>query len=462
VQQHKNGRVTLDFVGEGIAAPVAPSARRLLARMTPRLDDLSRRAIAQFTVEVPTYALLPREELEGEIFEVVRHNIRLFLRVLDDGRSPTRDELAGIVASAARRAEERVPLADVLAAYHIGARLSWEEMIDTSGPGDVAELFGAVGHILRYMQDLTSAVSGAYLDVQRAIHGEERVARQELASALFGGRSPEGLADRAATTLAPAHVVFVVALPPDPTPAADGAGPSPRNAVAGPSAAGRSAAGAGAAGAGAGPSAADGAGGAGAAIAARRRVRLLQEEFDAFAGVPVLGLLDARGGTVLLPATATGSGLATVDAALPTLVSRLTALSDGHLLHAAAAPAPTVAEIPAAAQLASDLVDLAQRLGRPSGLYRLDDLLVEYQLTRPGPARDALAHKLDPVRGQPLLVDTLRTYLANERQRLRTADVLHVHPNTLGYRLGRIAALTGLDPTKHADSQILHAALTVS
>jgi sugar diacid utilization regulator len=190
-------------------------------------------------------------------------------------------------------------------------------------------------------------------------------------------------------------------------------------------------------------------------------VRLLQEEFDAFAGVPVLGLLDARGGTALLPAAATAAGLASVDAALPTLVDRLEALSDGPL-HAAAAPAPTVAEIPGAAQLAGDLVDLAQRLGRPSGLYRLDDLLVEYQLTRPGPARDALAHKLDPVRDQPLLVDTLRTYLANERQRLRTADVLHVHPNTLGYRLGRIAALTGLDPTKHADSQILHAALTVS
>ena len=46
--------------------------------------------------------------------------------------------------------------------------------------------------MLRYMQEVTSAVSGAYLEVQQDIHGEERVARQQLTGALMSGQ-PIGL-----------------------------------------------------------------------------------------------------------------------------------------------------------------------------------------------------------------------------------------------------------------------------
>jgi hypothetical protein len=388
--------------------------------MAPRVTDLARRAVQQFTREVPLYGLLPQEELDGEILDVTVHNIRLFLRVLADDRRPTPDELASIVASATRRAEEGVPLADVLAAYHIGGRLGWLEFIDSSGPEDVEELFAAGVHLLRYMQELTSAVSSAYLEVQQTIHGEERVARQELATALLTGRDPEPLAERADITLAPCHVVLVLALSTAATTQLQ----------------------------------LD----AGAAIASRRRVRLLQAELDAFAGLPVLGRLDAHGGTVLLPATPTT--IEEVDVALAPLLDRLRDRT-GEPLHGAAAAAISLEEVAGAASLARDVVDLAHRLGQPPGLYRLDDVLLEYQLTRPGPAREALARKLDRIADQPQLLETLRIYMGHERQRLRTAEVLHVHPNTLGYRLGRIATLTGLDPTSHTDSQILAAALVV-
>jgi sugar diacid utilization regulator len=197
---------------------------------------------------------------------------------------------------------------------------------------------------------------------------------------------------------------------------------------------------------------------AGSAVAERRRIRWLQDALDAFAGSAVLSVLDGRGGTALLPATP-----ATVDAidhALPGLLARL-ADATGVPVRAASAQAATPDVVPAGAGLAGEVLELVQRLDRPPGLYRLCDLLVEYQLTRPGPAHDELARRLDCIVDQVHLVDTLRAYLGHDRRRGRVADALHVHPNTVDYRLGRIAALTGLDPANPSDSQILRAALMV-
>ena len=47
--------------------------------------------------------------------------------------------------------------------------------------------------------------------------------------------------------------------------------------------------------------------------------------------------------------------------------------------------------MPDAAREAAEIAAPARLSGRPTGVYRLDDLLLEYQLTRPGPARDRLA-----------------------------------------------------------------------
>jgi hypothetical protein len=421
--------------GTPTSRPALRPGSRVASRMARRIPDLARRAVERFTVEVPMYGLLPREELDGEILDVTIENLRLFMRLLKDGRGPSREELGGIVASAARRAEERVPLTDVLAAYHIGARLAWLELIDVAEPDDTDDLLGVSLHVLHYLQELTSSISTVYVEVQQTIHGDERVARRELATALVTGAEIGALAERAGAVVAPAYVVLVLALEPP------AGGPGSPAAVPDP----------------------------GAAVSERRRIRQLQAELDAFAGQPVLGLLGGQGGTALLPATP--ETVAAVDRAVGDLMDRLAgaAVTDTDGPDAAAAgraygataTATTVAAVPGAVDLARVLVDLAGRLGRGPGLYRLPDLLVEYQLTRPGPARDELAGKLDSIADQAHLLETLRAYMAHERRRRPAAAALHVHPNTLDYRLGRIAALTGLDPARQSDSQVLLAALTV-
>jgi DNA-binding PucR family transcriptional regulator len=49
--------------------------------------------------------------------------------------------------------------------------------------------------------------------------------------------------------------------------------------------------------------------------------------------------------------------------------------------------------------------------------------------------------------------------MACDLDRRTTGAALHVHPNTVAYRVRRISALTGLDPARPSDLQLLNAAL---
>ncbi|MBF6245776.1 helix-turn-helix domain-containing protein [Nocardia elegans] len=178
-----------------------------------------------------------------------------------------------------------------------------------------------------------------------------------------------------------------------------------------------------------------------------RRVRA--ELADRFRGA-ALDVLSLDGGTVLVP-----TALAT-DPGLDVLVADLSRVAGVPL--AAAVTKAEIAAIPAAADRAHELLDLAARLGM-SGLHRFDDLALEYQLTRPGPGLDQLSALLDPLDDYPELLGTLRCFIANDQSRKRTANRLHLHPNSVDYRLKRIAQLTGLDVSRSTGLWYLRSAL---
>lgn len=142
---------------------------------------------------------------------------------------------------------------------------------------------------------------------------------------------------------------------------------------------------------------------------------------------------------------------------LTRLVEQLGRMCGAELLVAAAAAAPDgVAD---AARMVGEVRRVAEASGRGPGLYLLDDVLLEYQLSRPSRARDGLAALLGPLAGRPELLDTLRTFLACGLDRRRAAARLQVHPNTVDYRLRKATELTTLDAARGADLLTLHAAL---
>jgi hypothetical protein len=117
-------------------------------------------------------------------------------------------------------------------------------------------------------------------------------------------------------------------------------------------------------------------------------------------------------------------------------------------------------EIAEAVAEARAVLQVVQALEYPEGLYQVQDVPIEVSLMRSPDLADLLALRLMPLYGSgaPLL-ETLRVYLETSQDRRQAAAVLHVHTNTLDYRLRRIRELTGLSPMMPRDIQTLGAAL---
>ncbi|MEV0588856.1 helix-turn-helix domain-containing protein [Nonomuraea sp. NPDC050310] len=185
----------------------------------------------------------------------------------------------------------------------------------------------------------------------------------------------------------------------------------------------------------------------GPAVATRRRTHRMERELESFAAG---ALFDHGGSIALLPWSGPW-------AQLEALMVRLAEAARTPVAAAAAHAAPE--EVPAQVRQTREVLEVVGWFGLGPGLYRLADVLLEYQLTRPTAASAELAALLDPLEPHPDLLRTLRTHLRHGRSRRVTAERLHLHPNTVDYRLRRVAALTGLDPADDAHVQRLGAAL---
>ncbi|MFB9318841.1 PucR family transcriptional regulator [Cryptosporangium minutisporangium] len=74
--------------------------------------------------------------------------------------------------------------------------------------------------------------------------------------------------------------------------------------------------------------------------------------------------------------------------------------------------------------------------------------------------REFVERHLGPLLPREDLVRTLRAWLASSGSRTAVADALHLHRNSVGYRVGQIKALLGVDPLDPEAIVLLQAALT--
>jgi hypothetical protein len=362
------------------------------------------------------YSHLPQEQLQGEILDILNYNLAVFFRILREGGKPSVDDLTEVRASAARRAEERIPLEAVLTAYHVGALVAWEALREEAQADEVAEMLGLATQVMAYIEAVTSAVAGAYLEERQAIYGEEREARRALAEALLSGVTSDALAQRAGYQLAPGYVVvslFVATSPDEVDEGVEGV------------------------------------------VASRRKLRRM-EKFVTTGWNDALSLLGSSGGPVLIAVR--GDNADAEYERLGDLMAGLSAAA-GADVTAGVAYRPGLAGVPIAGGEASEVLRLATELRRPPGLYVLDDVLLEYLVTRPSDAATRLAGVLTALDHGPELVETLQGYFDADLDRKKAATALNIHPNTLDYRLKRVSELTGLSAGSARGLQVLGAAL---
>ncbi|MFF9018309.1 PucR family transcriptional regulator [Streptomyces sp. NPDC014870] len=372
---------------------VSEAARALAQRCEPRVNELARRMARESFERIPGYAGLPDEMKDLEIAATVRHGVRLFLRQVVDPDAAAAPGAGRLFRErAAQRAEEGMPLHLLLRTHALGMYVLWQALREAAEPGDEAALVELADLLLASHDEIVGAVAETYLDERSALEAEQRAQRRSLVRGLLDGTSPPG--PGLLEQLGIDGPCLVLAL------GADGV-----------------------------PHEGD--------VAVRRRLRRIQTALDHSFGGEVPALLDA--GTDLGRAIAPGGGEPPEE-----LTTRL-ARAAGVPLRVAAVLAATPSDVPEAARTAGEILRVARACGLRPGLHRLDDVLLEYHLSRPGESGRRIAALLDPVADRPELLETLRVHLAGGQDRRATAVALGLHPNTVDNRLAKIAGRTGID-----------------
>lgn len=179
-----------------------------------RTGELADRLVAAIERDHPGYrgTAVPHEDLVRSCHDNVGRVLQLLTAAVEtavhDG-PPVRDDPAHDPAYDAarttgrRRAEQGLPLDDVLRSFRIGGRLIWDDLVTHGDPRLGARALREIGTCLWDVVDATSSqVAAAYHDQVRALVRADEQHRAELWEGVLGGRAREpGFAHEAAQRL---------------------------------------------------------------------------------------------------------------------------------------------------------------------------------------------------------------------------------------------------------------------
>lgn len=372
-------------------------------------------ALAEQAGDVPD----PSRRSDPELRWIITYSLDAFIRAVDRGSTGVdEDDVADLVASAARRAGEGEPIENLLRDYHIGMAATWQAVARACLPADHIGLIRLTSAMHTYLRQVTTLVVRGFQHEAALIRTGEPDARYALYSALLTGGQPDTAARLAGLTLPEQYLVLSLRFGTASAPGEPGRAPE---------------------------------------ITHRRRTNAIRRVLADHAGDDVLALIQDPDATALIPMPPEAAN--DLKGHLRDLTHRLTTLVATPVHAAAVVAAP--AAVPGARAQSEEILQIALATGQPPGAYVLDDVVVTYQLTRPGPGRDLLLERLRPLDDHPDWEATLRAYLRHGFDRKATASHLNLHPNTVDYRLGRIARLCGIDAAEPAERLAAFAALHV-
>jgi hypothetical protein len=387
--------------GGGVAAP-SEDAQRLVRGIVLRIDvdSLAQQMVEEFHRSIDSYRRMSESVVTTEIQDVVRQNLSLFITCALDVRPPREDELVPFRESARDRATEGIPLADLLAAYRLGGRLSWQALAEQVEPAQQPSLVVIGDLVMRYVDEVSTVVAETYLDERQHLVSEKQHRLRELVEAITGGE-PLGpghreLAEGMGFALEDEYRPFVLHVP---------GGPARDHSV----------------------------------IASRLQ------------GLRILALTEGDRVVGLLPASADAGPLRRADVVL--------ALGEGQpraeLGHA-------LEDLRLLVDLATARSDSPSGDVEP-GDY-LPELLVGRSPALAQQLRRRVIEPLAAPTPRPSadLVHTLAAFVASNLDRRRAAERLHIHPNTLDHRLRRIRDLTGLEFGQPRDVALIVPALSTN
>ncbi|MFJ4650596.1 PucR family transcriptional regulator [Nocardia sp. NPDC088792] len=368
------------------------------------LQQQANNLIRDFTAETLSFNALPQSILDADFVHSAHLNIELFFRYLAEGIEPSEAATRPLVDRATELIRDGMSVSEALGNYREGARFFWAQLVPLVEEQEPAMLQELGSRLTGYLGLITARIAEALVADVRQPHWELLEHQHEIADALLTGRSLGGWVGDPETPLADAYLVTAIRM---------------------------------------------GAAAPGALTAVRR----------ALAAEPgTLLHRDSAGWTALLPLR--GERL---PDPLQSLAHPKTTAAEPHpQLWIGIAPAASHDAIPQAYSEARIVADAARCLRRPEIVCRHRDMVLEYAIAASGPARKSLTALLIPLTEHPLLNETLDALIDNQLNTSAVARALHVHRNTVHYRLTRIAELTGHDPQQPHGIAALVAARTAA
>jgi hypothetical protein len=380
----------------------------IVSRFDERLDEVVQRSQDAIWQAVPSYAR-SGDALQEDVREAVRTNVGSLAQVLRQGREVKREELERIERVGARRAEQAIPLDDVLHAYRTVSRVCWDVLAEECRSYKGEALDAAIDlaeAVLRYTDQISTAVAQAYAKAQRRIVREQEGARREfLAELLYGSETaPEALLQRAHAfgyDLSLGYLALV------------GLGPEGESGYEA------------------------------SVIAATSAAGLASAD-------PII-LQKAEHTIALLP---TDQGVDTV-----TVPEKVAAELGGSWRFGVGGPELGLEGIRKAYLEAKEALEIGCALGLEGNVFRFDDLLL-YHFLRVDPSLVGrfVEQMLGPLieydeRRKGELLKTLESYFRADGSVKLAGEMLFAHPHTVTYRLKQIERLTGWS-LRHAEDKL--------
>ena len=392
-------------------------------RIWLRREELAQRTVDRFRAEIVGWQIADEAEVATARGFTLR-NIDALVRYPGEGPPLPDDLLHEAREVAARRAHQGVSLAALLHQARLWGETVWESVLEAAQLDRAEEREAALdiaGRLWRHVDVLSTTMAYAYLDEVT----DRGLQSRELLDALLTGHGDGERARRLARTLRRPlgeHYVVVLIRCSEAPVADDPVAPHhPR-------------------------------------IALDRVVEAVRAHLRPSAAPLVVGV--RQGDVVALYPVSKPDELDTIKAQCATLTGALdidvsVGMSGWH------AGRPAIASAYAEAREAAEI---AAGTGVRSRAVVLDDVLVDLMLRTSPHARRILNETLEPVveydrTHRSELVATLRAYIGAGPNLTQSARVLTVHPNTVVYRLRRIRELSGRDPQRMEDLQVLFLAL---
>ena len=349
-------------------------------------------ALAQSLWEkVPGYETTSLDR--SELIDTIRASVRVLLTCIAEGRAPNDSELQPARTLGERRAAQGVPIESVVGSWHNAERFFLQRLLATGEPllaGDIREAGRRVAHVIDAM---TATSTGAYREISSEMQAQFSQAGVDIVSRLAGAAplEPGDIERRARLIGVEAHLPHrVIALGTQ----------------------------------------------QGDPLTLTKARRLLTESLRPHnVGRMLAG---SHQGFLLLVLADRADVVAVIQRAM----------RGGALLNDVVAglgqPRPRLGEAAGSVGEAISALQVALILGRRVVSY--EHVIPEVLLLENPLAARAMAHAvLGPV-NHPDLVATLRTFLESGLSIRATARALHIHENTVSYRVKRIVE------SLHADS----------